>query len=88
MESTVIKFRLFFDAETDEFTLLVNDVNFNDLIYQADDLSISLQAIERGIVTLNGNQINPKQWMLVDEFKEKMPQSVQKVHFDDLSCSS
>ena len=37
--------------------LLVNDVNFNDLKYQADDLSVSIQAIEGGTVTLNDEVI-------------------------------
>ena len=60
--------------------LLVNDVNFNDLKYQADDLSVSLQAIEGGTVTLN-DEVIAKDWDLLEDYKEKIPQSVEKVHF-------
>ena len=65
-----IKFRLFFDLEEHEFKLTVDDINFKDLKFQANQITSALEAIEGGEIELNGEVVNPERdgWMEIDDF--------------------
>ena len=72
-----LKFKLVYDEETEMLKLRVNDVPFEQLDFRSASLApTTLEAVESGWVTINGERLNPSTWILLDDLKEKL-QSVQ-----------
>ena len=73
MGERYLKFKLLYDEETEALKLTVNDVPFEQLDFRSASLApTTLEAVERGDVTINGERLNDPEWILLEDLKEKL----------------